>query len=377
VVKRWTHEGTIMRTIRAIHVSGLALLALGMSLHAEAEPKVLDLGSLGHGFAQAQGVSDNGRVVVGVTKRSGNPSRLADPDVFRAFLWTPATGMRNLGHLRGGGSLASAQAVSADGLVVVGSSDGQTTDGSYFKAHAMRWSQREGLTDLGTLPGGSQSFAQAISADGKVIAGYSEDVLLNDRAVIWQLGGAALDLGTLGGVESQANGISRDGLAVVGDASTAQGSSHAFIWTRLRGMRDLGLLPGMTSSTANAVSADGSVVVGMSSNETQLSPDTHPLKAFIWRSNNGGMTEIVNFLGGKRAMATAVSADGKTVIGTVWDISGEGHAFRWSQANGMTLLPPPNPGLRMAFGRAVSANARFAVGRLTVNSHAFRAELAQ
>jgi probable HAF family extracellular repeat protein len=70
----------------------------------------------------------------------------------------------------------------------------------------------------------------------------------------------------LGDVYSRATGVSGDGTAVVG-YSFDQGFVHeAFVWTAATGMVGLGSLPGalIADSLANAVSADGSTVVGLS-----------------------------------------------------------------------------------------------------------------
>ncbi len=72
-------------------------------------------------------------------------------------------------------------------------------------------------------------------------------------------------LGTLGGSYSAAEAISADGSTVVGWSWTTSGySSHAFRWNRFTLiMQDLGTLGG-DYSWAYGVSADGSVVVGWS-----------------------------------------------------------------------------------------------------------------
>ncbi|MBW6505922.1 MAG: hypothetical protein K0B00_04135 [Rhodobacteraceae bacterium] len=75
--------------------------------------------------------------------------------------------MQNLGNL--GGGWAEAQYVSADGAVVAGY--------SYHAANAyhsaFRWTEGDGMLDLGTLEGGTWSMARALSADGSVVVGDS------------------------------------------------------------------------------------------------------------------------------------------------------------------------------------------------------------
>ncbi len=67
-----------------------------------------------------------------------------------------------------------------------------------------------------------------------------------------------------GTFSSSASAISADGSTVVGSGTSASGS-EAFMWTKSGGMVGLGDLPGGEfKSGATDVSADGSVIVGVS-----------------------------------------------------------------------------------------------------------------
>ncbi|WP_181952576.1 hypothetical protein [Vulcaniibacterium gelatinicum] len=76
--------------------------------------------------------------------------------------------MVSLGALPGGTNSFAAD-VSADGTVVVGSSDSE----GEMVGTAFRWTVAEGMRSLGTLPGDDYSFADAVSADGRVVVGSS------------------------------------------------------------------------------------------------------------------------------------------------------------------------------------------------------------
>src|SRR5262249_20915276 len=110
---------------------------------------------------------------------------------------------------------------------------------------------------LGFLPGGTQSAAQGVSADGSVVVGYSGG---NGHAFRW-VNGTMSDLGLLpGGSVSFAQGVSADGAVVVGYGTTPP-AQHAFRWVNGT-MSDLGVLPGFNSSLAYGVNADGTIIVG-------------------------------------------------------------------------------------------------------------------
>lgn len=103
-------------------------------------------------LAVVYGVSDNGTAVAG---QSGND---------RAFRWTSALGLEDLGRLPNAGN-AYATDISSDGLFVCGGSG----------VRAFRWTPDGGMLSLGTLDGDTSSTAYGISADGSVVVGRSDD----------------------------------------------------------------------------------------------------------------------------------------------------------------------------------------------------------
>src|SRR5262245_56570228 len=79
-----------------------------------------------------------------------------------------AATLQSLGDLPGGGFYSRANAVSADGSVVVGNSD----SGKGQFGEAFRWTAAGGMVGLGDLPGGDfYSDATGVSADGSVVVG--------------------------------------------------------------------------------------------------------------------------------------------------------------------------------------------------------------
>jgi probable HAF family extracellular repeat protein len=146
-------------------------------------------------------------------------------------------------------------------------------------------------------------------------------------------------LGTLGG-GSSANGVSADGSVVVGNSN-----SQAFRWTS-SGMVGLGFLSTDFNSSARGVSADGSVVVGYSNGSTGY-------QAVRWASSS---IESLGILGGTYNYAYGVSGDGNFVVGF-----SNGQAFRWN-ATSNTMVSLGNIGGTSSYAYGVSGDGSVVVG---------------
>lgn len=101
-----------------------------------------------------------------------------------------------------------------------------TLQNSGGRFRAFLWSQAGGLTEIGTL-GGTQSWAQAVGSDGAV-AGSSTTGSGYLHGFVHR-GGRMTDLGTLGGVTSAAYDVNGFGEAV-GYSYDSLGRSRAFVW---------------------------------------------------------------------------------------------------------------------------------------------------
>ena len=251
-----------------------------------------------------------------------------------AFRWSQIDGFQIIAGE--GSNFTAANAVSSDGSIVVG--------GGYIfpfpPASAFRWTAATGAIRLGNLSGYDNSEAFAVSNDGNVIVGVSYTGLgipyqgLDDQqaqAVRWVadgLGGFTVEaLGDLpgGNVMSNALAVSADGTVIVG-VSESDFGRDSFRWTATEGMQRLGdgALEGALEG-AFGVSADGSVIVG----GNQGNP-------FVWDTNNGvrSLSTVLFDLGvpgmdGWTILsAVGISADGRTIVGEAFNPQGDIEAWR-------------------------------------------------
>ncbi len=84
------------------------------------------------------------------------------------------------------------------------------------------------MTDLQTLPGGTNSFTAGINERGNIVGG--SETVDGQRAALWR-NGRVINLGTLeGDVFSEATAINNRG-DIVGE-SCGEAVCHAVLWTR-------------------------------------------------------------------------------------------------------------------------------------------------
>ena len=236
----------------------------------------LGLGTGGR-YSGGGAVSYDGSIVVG---------RASTPANGEAFSWTAAGGIQMLGDLPGGFADSSAGGISNDGSVIVGRGEPSSSDGG----NAVRWTTSGGMVDMGDVPdpahSNTYSEARVISADGTVIAGYTEPSPNGaGESWRWTAEGGMVLLGFIPTAISTANeplGISADGSTVVGWGHTGE-DRVGYRWTEGTGMQALGdLSGGQFWSKAYDVSGDGSVAVGQSATDGLIG-----LSAFIWDETHG------------------------------------------------------------------------------------------
>jgi uncharacterized membrane protein len=211
---------------------------------------------------------------------------------------------------------------------------------------------------LSDLPGGlDRAQVFAISGDGQVIVGSgATGTGPESEAVRWNPTGAVTGLGDLAGgaVNSTARGVSYDGHTIVGTGTSAAGS-EAVRWVD----GAIGSLGAGADSVAVAVSGDGSRIVGTRALGSFLysSGSAQDLELLLADAILGSGLDPANILS---FTATAISADGQTIVGTGNAVFGffDQRAFVW-KAEIPLAVPEPGTALLCATGLvAIAAHRR-------------------
>src|ERR1044072_6402126 len=138
-----------MRRLSICGLIGWAALAAGTALAAP--PTFTSLGT----ELLAQSVSDDGKVVAGISIRERNPG---------VFRWSPDGGVKVIGGLTSG-----KPDVSADGTTMAGTVFTDRPEAAFWKA-STRWVPLSATELIPALPGWD-TVSQAISANGRRLAG--------------------------------------------------------------------------------------------------------------------------------------------------------------------------------------------------------------
>ncbi len=295
------------------------------------------------------GVSNNGMVSMQITTAG------------KIFTWTQAEGLVQIGNVNS--SIAGIPTISSNGAVVaatyINSATGVNEISTYDVASST-WTNRGALPGTGTS--GGNSSAWGTSADGSTVVGLS---LLNaslGHAVKWTQAGGLTDLGSIvDGRSSRANAVNADGNVIVGWQDLADGARRGAKWVD-------GTETFITDNSGNnvgeaaAVSADGNIIVGVNG-----------LNPYVWDAVTG-MTFITHPNGSAtfRGAATCVSSDGSKVLGFYRIFNGPpmgGEGFIWTKTGGrvnlndyVTSLGIATNGIKLGLPSAISQDGTKIVG---------------
>ncbi len=285
-----------------------------------------DLGTTPNGgtSSYATDISDNGTIIVGGCGMPGDHT---------AFRWTQDTGMQLLSGIPEGVGLGPAEAISGDGTTIVGHSgwgcDWPKIDKTLY------WTESTGVIRLDN-DDDRIGIGYGVSYDGSVVVGVRCDA----GGAVYCREGNTHSLGT-GNYGDIASDVSADGSVIIGKSG-----GHAFRWTESMGCESLGAFSdGNGNSWASAVSGDGSIVVGGSDRGPSGS------HAFIWDQLRGmrDLNEVltqdygINLDGMRLGSANAISADGRVIVGSLaWEHNG---SSAW-----VAVLPEPTMLVLLAMG---------------------------
>lgn len=244
---------------------------------------------------------------------------------------TGVFGVPNLYYTEAGGAIvigdgcsSGLPAISGDGTTIVGCN--LNPDGKY---NAAKWLGGTSWLDLGTVENGVPcdlflSGSWGLNHDGSLAVGlvYLAQ-LCQASAGTWDLinGGPATGLPKLvPDRASRANAVNADGTVIVGWQDQFSGERVAAKW--VNGVEELILTQdGSINGEAMAVSADGNSIVG--GNYGYLGHD-----AWIWRPNTG--VQPIGRPSRESFTALDVSDDGKTVVG----FTSHSRPFVWREGKG-------------------------------------------
>jgi probable HAF family extracellular repeat protein len=260
------------------------------------------------------------------------PGGCSDPYIQHAFAWSNGR-LTDLGALPGQNDSAIYELNSYG--VGVGSSENGLDDPNTGTAAQIAVTFQHGhVINLGTLPGGHESFAQDINDQGQVAGNASDGTQdpysffgwgTQTRSFIWR-NGVMTDLGALGGADAVQNNLNQRGQIAgwsytnnTANTGTGLPTTDPYLWQNGH-MQDLGTLGGSFGAT-NWMNDSGEVV-----GQSDLAGDRtyHP---FLW---DGRRMIDLGTLGGDNGYATWVNNTGE-VIGNSQTANGSWHGFLWQR----------------------------------------------
>ncbi|MFJ1760146.1 hypothetical protein ACIOD2_07505 [Amycolatopsis sp. NPDC088138] len=324
----------------------LAAVSLGLPAVANAAPAgPVDLGTLpGDQFSDVAAINTAG-VMVGVSMprdgrliyhpvkwdeqgritalptlggEQGEPRAVNDAGVAVGWAWDGVDGVRAVRWAPDGSITAlpspgdaGAADISETGVIIGGGSDGHGGQVS------LRWDRNGRSVALAPLPGGGETDATGITADGSLISGIAYDAADHPHAVRWNAAGVVTDLSP-GYAEASVSAISDAG--VITGTVTETGQARPVVWGRDGRMTPLGWPAPPSYAQPRAINSAG-VVVG--AGDVEFAQD----RAVRWVHGTATVLEA-----DRRSQAVAVNAAG-TAVGYVDSV-----AARWGADGTETSL---------------------------------------
>jgi probable HAF family extracellular repeat protein len=306
------------------------------AFQAGSDGGLTDLGALpGGGSSAPLWISANG-LIAGVSENGETDPLYAGLPEFRAVLWQHGK-ITDLGTLPEGGYESEANAVNSAGQVVgaalntipdtnsmqagtfwLWGGSGGINPPYQYQTRAFLWDRKNGMQDLGTLPGGTDAQALLINAPGQVVGwSYTSSTpstacgfALTTGSFIWEKKHGMKDIGGFGGTCTAAADLNNQG-QVVGIASgSGDAFSRPFLWDG--SIHDLGGSLGGDASGATAINDDGEAV------GYAFFPGNTVFHATLWR-HVGKMTDLGTLGTDPCSYSTSINADEQVVGGSLPD----------------------------------------------------------
>jgi uncharacterized membrane protein len=255
--------------------------------------------------AQALGVNRNGLTIVGSSKDSSGATS--------AVAWSGDVPLNYQGLLQASYSNRALR-TNADGSVSVGVA---TRTGEYDTG--VRWNGTNAApTYLASGQGHAYSFATGVDSAGSTVVGYCTD---ESAGFVWTAAnGFKALLGTGGVTETRAEGVSDDGKVIAG---TSAGTAVRWV----QGAAEPESLGAQASPSS--LSSDGSVIVGSVGTQAFIWNAAHGMRPLSTVLSTLGVT----LTGWALQAATDVSDDGTIVVG-YGTLNGRQTGFRVSLPSG-------------------------------------------
>lgn len=257
----------------------------------------------GNSYTLVTNISADGSTAVGYSGVEGGET---------AYHWAREAGMVGLGDLPGGLINSRALGVSADGKVMVGYGHAEDS------VLAFRWTESNGMISLGELDPELGAVAEVTSLDGSVVAGTS-----GRYAFLWRPNEGMTEIGSW-----RPRVMSDDGSTIYGYATDAGDGYEAIRWTADTGRVGIGGPQGRDYRSPWHLSEDGATIA---------TRNTRTNEAVVWTSQSG-VVGLSDLPGGRFfSKANAITADGSTIVGSSIGHAGE-VPFIWDKVHGMRSL---------------------------------------
>jgi probable HAF family extracellular repeat protein len=269
----------------------------------------------GESWVDVSGINDRGQVTGWISPADGSP--------FHAFVWDRRQGIRDLGTVPGHSSL-SAAAINDAGTIV-----GEAADEETGETLAFVWTPRRGVRTLDTSLGGVGSFATAINRRGQ-IAGASTTANGAVHAFFRDVDGEVVDLDAFSGGRGVSNATAMNDRGQVVVVRVDGGIRDAFVWDAHGGRQLLVPTPSASFPSASDINNRGEVVGALLEGDLQ--------RAFRW-TRGQGIRLLGTLSGADTDFATAQAINDRgTIVGGSQTASGDFHGFVWEPRGGMRDL---------------------------------------